>query len=253
MIDIQKIPSLLCSNLMQETHQVAGKLCIVTPMSYPNGDSINIYFDRVGNDVIATDEGATTDNLANRGIRMTAERQAFVRTVCRTRGTSFSMPTIAKVLNRRSIQEDVFAFCQTLTDVSGLHYHANRPERSHFHAAVDSLVQSKIATAAKVDQKWTAKAIDPRGSFPVDYHVNKDGSARNLFYVTSNAKALLVTAVSHFLLSHEIRIPTLAVLDTEAELKGRHMDRLQFASDKILVGLKGNEHKIVRFALGAAA
>src|ERR1700730_6525758 len=114
MIDIRKIPSLLCSNLVAEVHEIAGKTCIITPMTYPNGDSINIYFDRNKRDIFASDEGATRDNLAQRGIKFTQDRLAFIRMVCRVRGTDFSNSKITKVVKPKSLTDDIFSLCQTL-------------------------------------------------------------------------------------------------------------------------------------------
>lgn len=255
MLDVKKLPSMLCPDFVVDVQQVAGKTCIITPMYYPNGDSINIYLRRSGREIIASDEGTTIDNLAHGLIKMTPDRRSLVESICRARGSSFATPSVTKVLKVKTLRDDILSFCQTINDISSLHYHAAHQDRSLFHDAVDAIIQKKVEVVrnVKVSRNWTNPDLDPKGSFPVDYHINESGPARNLFYVTSGSKALLVTAVSHFLKSHKIDIPTLAVVDRDAEIKGRQLNRLQFSSTMLLVGIKGNEKRIVRFALGKAA
>jgi hypothetical protein len=254
MLQIKKIPSLLPSSLVSGVHEVGGGTCIITPLYYPNGDSINIYFRKTDEGILATDEGATTDNLAQRGIKLTKERREIVEMICRARGASFLKPDITRMVKERSLSADFFSFCQAISDVSSLHYHAMHHKHStQFHEKVDSLVRKKIEVSRKVEREWTDPAIDPKGSFPVDYHLNGGGPPRNVFCVTSGGKALLVTAIAHFLRSHDIDIPTLAVVDSSANVKGRQLDRLQFASTKLIFGIKGHEKQIVNFALGKAA
>jgi hypothetical protein len=84
----------------------------------------------------------------------------------------------------------------------------------------------------------------------VDYHFNGQMPPRNLFYATSDSKALLVTAVSHFLRSHGEAFQTMTVIDP-ARVTPKQIERIQFASDELKYGVDGNESDIVRFALGA--
>ena len=49
---------------------MAGKLCVIAPMTYPNGDHFGLYFSQERNkQIFVSDEAATADNLLQSGIR----------------------------------------------------------------------------------------------------------------------------------------------------------------------------------------
>jgi hypothetical protein len=53
-----------------ESLDVAGKLCVIAPMTYPNGDHFGLYFSQERNkQIFVSDEAATADNLLQSGIR----------------------------------------------------------------------------------------------------------------------------------------------------------------------------------------
>lgn len=254
MKSIHDIPDALCCDLVDDTDTVLNRPCVITTLQYPNGDSINLFFDETVTGFVATDEGATRDNLADRGISLSnKERRALVQSICEPLGVNFSAGRLSRAVSSDAPGRDVLALCQAIVHVSSLHHMTGYTERSVFPILVESVVRTRVQGKCEVTRLWTAPDIDPGKAFPVDYHLNGAGRSKNIFWVNSTSKALLVTAVSQFLLSHQQVFPTLSIIDLAAKVRGRHLDRLQHSSTEFIFGVEGNEDQIEAFALGGGS
>ena len=243
----------LCPDFALESHGDAPIPFIVTPMFYPNGDSINLYFRVKGKQVFASDEGTTLDAISGGTIGFSDERRKIAGMICQRTNTNFVGSTISKSIRSRFVSEDCIVLCQAISMISGLYFQQDQNQRSKLSSEIETILEKRVKPKRAYVKHWKDSKIDPAGAFSVDFHFNGELPARNLFYVTTSGKALLVTAVVHFLRSHKIKVPTLSVVDNDADIKGKQIDRLRFASDDIIFGIKGHQKNIVNFALGKSS
>jgi hypothetical protein len=249
MKEINKIASELCGKFVSHVSTDGGSPCIVTSLYYPNGDSIVLYFNRRGRQLEVTDYGGTLDALSHSGVEMN-ERKKMLDAICKREDVTRSGRSLSKILRPRSVSEDCLSFCQTITHISSWHFHQEQHLRSKLPLAIESLLEKKVRPKRQFVKQWHAQEHDPDGLFLVDYHFNGAAPARNLFFVTSESKALMVSAVVHFLRSHRLKTKTLAVIDRSAGVSKKQIERVQIAADELYFGLKGHEGQIVGFALG---
>jgi hypothetical protein len=246
---IEKIQSQLCHDLLTQVDVAEGLAVAITSFMYPNGDSVNLYFEDHGDEFVVTDEGATVDFLRSQHVDMTFERKQLIRVMCGT-DVEFQSPRLVKRFDPVVAGPACMEFCETVTKVASIFYHSAGLSRSPLPMVVDDLLRKRVAPVRHIDRGWTYKQFDRKGSFPVDFRVNGLGPPRNIFSVTSASKSLLVTAVVHFLRSHGLDVPTMTIVDPDAKLSPRYIDRLQLASTEIKFGVEKHHADIVSFALG---
>jgi hypothetical protein len=246
---IEKIQSQLCADLLTDIDVAEGLAVAITSFMYPNGDSVNLYFEDHDGEFVVTDEGATVDFLRSQHIEMTSERKQLIRVMCGV-DVEFQSPRLVKRFDPAIAGPACMAFCETVTRVASIFYHSSGLSRSPLPMVVDDLLRKRVSQVRHIDRGWTYKRFDTKGSFPVDFRVNGLGPPRNIFSVTSASKSLLVTAVVHFLRSHGLDVPTMTIVDPDANLSPRYIDRLQLASTEIRFGVEKHHADIVAFALG---
>ena len=240
----------LCRDLLLEEASTELGSVAITSFSYPNGDSVNLYFDSLGDTLAVSDEGSTVAFLKSQGIELSPDRREAIKVMCRAHDVEFVTPTLRRHFQMPDIGTACMALCETIASVSSIYYHAGPPVRSSLPVAVDKLLRAKVEPRRGIERHWFDRRHDPKGSFPVDFHLNGVGEARNIFSVTSPSKSIMVVAVVNFLRSHRTKSPTLAIIDENADLGPRDLNRLQITTDEMVFGLDKHEDKIVNFALG---
>jgi hypothetical protein len=135
----------LCRDLLVDTDSTPSGSVAITAFSYPNGDSVNLYFSADEDQVVVSDEGATADYLFNRGIEMTAERRDIVKTMCRPHDVEFVSPMLRRYCGLTDLGPSCLALCEAITCVASISYQVISPLRSSLPVAVDKLlVESSI-------------------------------------------------------------------------------------------------------------
>lgn len=239
----------LCRDLLVEVDRTATGSVAVTSCTYPNGDSVNLYFSNHGDSLVVSDEGATVSFLKNQRIELPQERRELIKSMCQSHDVEFITPVLRKRFSLPDIGMACMALCEAITSVAAIHYHVETPTRSLLPVAVDKLLRVRVEPKRAIERLWTSRRHDPKGSFPVDFHVNGLGEPRNIFAVTSPSKSIMVVAVVNFLHSHRISAPTLVVVDKDAKLGHRDLNRLQLTANELAFGLEGQEDRVVKFAL----
>src|SRR5277367_3200399 len=120
----------LCRDFVVDAHEDGPIPCVVTPMSYPNGDSINLYFQRSGRRMFASDEGTTIDNVFGGMAYLSVERKKIIDMICARTDVLFTGSKFSKALRAKNTGEDCLSLCQTIVTVSGLYYQQEQHERS---------------------------------------------------------------------------------------------------------------------------
>jgi hypothetical protein len=239
----------LCRDLLVEAESTELGSVAITSFSYPNGDSVNLYFSSLGDTLAVSDEGATVAFLKNQAIDFPTERRNAIKTMCRPYDVEFVTPDLRRQFQLPEIGVACMALCEAITTVASIYFHVDSPVKSSLPVAVDKLLRKRVESKRGVERQWIDKRHDPEGSFPVDFRLNGIGEPRNIFPVTSTSKSLMVVAVGNFLRSHSVKGRSLAIVDNEAGLGHRDLNRLQLTTDEIIFGLDGHESKIVKFAL----
>jgi hypothetical protein len=240
----------LCRDLLIDAAATDIGSVAITTFTYPNGDSVNLYFGNMGGDSLSvSDEGATVKFLKEQGIELPVERRNTIQTMCRQFDVEFVTPVIRRQFEMADLGAACIALCEAITAVAAIFYHVETPVRSSLPVAVDTILRKKVEPKRGVERQWIDKRHDPEGSFPVDFRMNGIGSPRNIFPVTSTSKALMVVAVANFLRSHSIKGKSMAIVDKDAGLGPRDVNRLQLTADEIVHGI--DESRIVQFALSS--
>lgn len=246
---IDKVRDRLCRDLLAEIGQSEDQGFAITSFAYPNGDSVNLYFDDLGDELAVSDEGTTLSFLRQQNVEITADRNEIIRSVCRAHEVEYQTPRLVKRCDLKSVGAASLELCEAVTQIAAIYFHAPGALRSPLPVAMDELLRKRVEPKRRVERRWTDRRHDPKGSFPVDFHVNGLGPPRNIFAVTSRSKSILVTAVVHFLRSHGLKMPTMSIIDPSAHLGPRDVNRLQLASTELRFGLDRHQHDIVDFAL----
>ncbi|MDP9172890.1 MAG: DUF1828 domain-containing protein [Planctomycetota bacterium] len=242
----------LCKDFLLEAESTELGSVAVTSFMYPNGDSVNLYFENFGDGVCVSDEGATTSFLKTQGIELSAERRQIIKTMCNPYDVEFVTPVLRKQFKMDGIGAACLALCEAITSVSSIFYVTASPSRSSLPIAVEKLLKAKVEPKRGVVKHWIDRRHDPKASFPVDFHLNGIGEPRDIFSVTSASKSIMVVAVVNFLRSHRVKTPTLAIVDKNADLGPVDLNRLQITADELFFGIDRNEDKIVKFALSSS-
>ena len=224
----------------------------ITSFSYPNGDSVNLYFGDLGNSLCVSDEGSTVAFLKNQGIKLSPERRDAIKLMCRQHDVEFVTPSLRRKFQMPDIGIACMGLCEAITKISSIYYHVESPVRSSLPVAVDRLLRSQVEPRRGIERDWIDRRHDPKGSFPVDFHLNGIAEPRDIFSITSPSKSIMVVAVVNFLRSHRKKVPTLAIVDKGAGLGATDVNRLQITAEELVFGLDGNDQKIVHFASAVA-
>ncbi|MGA2582911.1 MAG: DUF1828 domain-containing protein [Tepidisphaeraceae bacterium] len=240
----------LCRDFLVEADITDFGSVAITSFTYPDGDSVNLYFSEFKDAICASDEGATLAFLQRQGVEIHAERRATIKTMCQPYDVEFAAPALRKQFQMPDIGNACLSLCEAITRVASIHYQVISPIRSSLPIAVDKLLKKRVAPKRGIEKGWVNLRHDPKGAFPVDFHLNGVGQPRNIFAVTSPSKSIMVVAVVNFLRSHRMSTPTLAVVDKDADLGEKDLNRLQLTVNEFTFGLDGNEDKVVKFALG---
>lgn len=222
---------------------------IATGFIYPDGDSVNLHLRKfVNEEWKIVDRGLTAEKLAKAGIDLKENHRELMRYVSNRFGIEFVGKEIQKSASESRLGIECIDFCSAIAYLAGLTYHRATRKTSDFTLGLESFVQSRVHRV--YSPKWTAKDVDPDGVFPVDFHFNGIGEARNLFSVQSANKTNVVAAVTGFLASHGHDVPTMSVIDPEAKIPPKEIRRLEMVSTEICVGFVGHEDRIAKFASG---
>lgn len=246
---IEELKSRICRDLVFEINQSDELTYAITSFSYPDGDSVNLYFRDLGGEMEVSDEGTTIRFFRQQQVDLTLDRHAIIKSMCRAHDVEFQHPRLVKRFDISDAGVACLAFCEAVTSVSAIYYHSPAAKRSPLPVELGELLRKRVEPIRRVEHHWTSRRYDPKGSFPVEFHVNGMGPPRNIFSVTSHGKAVLVSAVVHFLKSHGIDSPTMSIVDPEAKLGPRDIDRLQLASTEIRFGIDKHHQDVVEFAL----
>lgn len=247
------IPALkrkLCRDLLIEVVEDESGSIAITSFSYPNGDSVNLYFDDFGDGILSvSDQGATVSFLENQGIDLSTVRRQAIKHMCQPHDVEFVTPQLRRQFYLPDIGPACIALCEAVTAVASIFYLVEPPARSSLPVAVERMLHKRVAKKRGIQRNWIDLRHDPKGSFPVDFRMNGLGEPRNIFPVTSTSKSLMVVAVGNFLRSHRIAGRSMAIIDKEAGIGPTDVNRLSLTVDRIVRGLEGNESEIVKFAL----
>jgi hypothetical protein len=195
-----------------------------------------------------SDRGITLLKVKQSGVDLTQSRLEWIGTICGLHGLKSVSGAFSKTINAITSGADCLSFCEAITRISTLEYDAHHRQKSMLPMLIEGLLKQRLNPDRKIWRNWTAEEHDFKKSFPVDYRFNGTRAARHLFHVMSDEKATLISAVSGFLKTHNIYVPTMSVVDQNLELGIHQLDRLQLASTEIKFGFSGNENQIVEFA-----
>jgi hypothetical protein len=247
---IDRLRKRLCRDLLADVGEVDGRSVAVTTFTYPNGDSINLYFGKRGDDLVVSDEGATIDFLRSQDITLTEERRDCIAAMCEPFAATVEGPRLVRNFQMEGLGAACVGLAQAATQVASLFYQAKPNLRSPLPVTVHRILRERVARTRGIEEDWVARRFDHEAAYPVDYRANGVGEPRHVFTVTSPKKAVLVSAVVHFLRSHRIDVPTMTIVDPEADLDRPDINRLQLASTELKwASDKKMEQDLVKFAL----
>jgi Domain of unknown function DUF1828 len=240
----------LCRDLLVHSDATEFGSVAITSFAYPDGDSVNLYFSEFDDSISVSDEGATVAFLRRQGIDLPPERREVIKTMCLPYDVELAATVLRRQFQMPEIGAACLGLCEAITRVATIFYQVVSPARSSLPIAMDKLLRRRVARTRGIEKQWTYRRFDPKGSFPVDFRLNGIGEPRNIFAVTSPSRSIMVVAVVNFLRSHRENAPTLAVVDKDAGLGERDINRLQLTVGELVFGLDGHENAIVKFALG---
>jgi hypothetical protein len=245
------IAARLCDDLVSEVALRHGREFIITTFRYPDGDSLNLYVEARGKETWVTDGGTTLYKFAVSGMRVTDARQHIIDVICRTYGLILGEDSrFSLQLDRKSPGESCRLFCEALTRVSTLRYDFLPRMQTALRTALESLLVERVRPVRRWTENWTDRLMDKKRLYPVDYRFNGVQPPRHVFRVATPYKAALVPAVVNFFRVNGQDVPTLSVIDPEANLGASHIQRVKSVSTEICFGIE--EERIVDFALARA-
>ena len=237
----------LCKDLVVTSSQRYGRSYIESSLSYPDGDSINVYIAKeVSGNLLVTDAGTTFFKLLASRHKRSESRDARAAAACACYSARIDEQVISTALSDENPTESVLRLAQASQQVFSIYSESERSTPSEFRVAVDDAMQRVVRPKRLYYTKWTDQALDPNGSFPVDYRLNGEGEHRNIFHISTPYKAALVSAISGFFQANDRFVPTLSIVNPESELGEHHYDRISLASTKIVWGVEDAE--IAEFA-----
>ncbi len=241
----------LCRDMVHSVGHRHNRGFITTTFRYPDGDFVALYPEGIGENTYITDKGQTLFKCVVNRIPMSESREDLIDGICKRYDVVLQGGEFRKRVDLDRFGFHCLRFCEALTRVSNLQMDGDAKDRSTFSARVAALIERDVAPVRQVYHRWTDPQLDPKGDYPVDYRVNAEGPARNIFAVGSGGKSTLVSAVSSFLKLHDTYVPTMSIVDPDIQLGTHHLNRLQRASTEIRFGVTGYEQDIVNFALSA--
>lgn len=241
----------LCSSLIVDAVSIRERHFIVTPFRYPDGDFVSIYLTSRANKRKLSDFGATFEKFDLDGIDAHTEwRQSLIETVCALTGVNYDGREFSKEIKDEDPNEALVALCDAISRISNIQYEQSVKTHSELPEQIYSVLNDRVRESRSITRNWHEPNLDPHKAFPVDFHVNGDGTPANLFHVSSSQKSMTVAAVVNFFRYNNLRARTMAIVDKDKALGERPTERLQMSADEIRFGVEGNEESIAAFALG---
>src|SRR5271170_5516366 len=108
---IEALKRKLCRDLLVRVEATDFGSVAITSFSYPNGDSVNLYFSDAGESVSVSDEGATVDYLRSRNIELPPERREVIKNMCRAHDVEFVTPTLRRFFKPPEIGVACMSLC----------------------------------------------------------------------------------------------------------------------------------------------
>lgn len=246
---ISTLAARVCSDLVLEVASRHGRTFIVTAFQYPDGDTLNLYLDSRRPIACLTDGGATHRKLRLDGRKMSEPRERLIGQVCATYGIEYSDGAYIRTVDAEKPGADFIRICEAITRISTIAFSREDHHKSDFKKRLETVLSTRVLHVRKWEADWHDPVVDPKSVFPIDYRFNGKHPARHLFRVSSSYKAALVAAASNLYHAHGLWVPTMCIIDPDAQLGDTDVDRLSTSSDEIVFGLDGREEKrIVEFA-----
>lgn len=239
---LKELSSLVCDDLIVDVAEHHGREFIITNFSYADGDLINVYM--TGNHL--SDFGTTLHKLRVAGVRMTEHREEVLRSAMSLHGLTMEGNDLLKRFHKDTVARDFQSFCEAIVRISMLETYASTRETSMLPHQVEFLMKEKVRPKRRIETTWYAP-VDIQRLYPVDYHLNTSAEHRNIFVIASRQKSLLAVTAMFYFKAKEVWAPTMSIVDSAVH--GKSIQRLEQVSDAILVGVSGNEDRIVEFAL----
>jgi hypothetical protein len=205
MMTIEQFASALCKDIVLGTFKRVDRAFVATRFSYPVGDSVNIYLIDDGDSQFLSDQGTTNYVLRVAGVDMESDgRQGFIESVCALHGVELTGDfMLRKAVTPETAGDAALHFCEAVTRISTLHYFDRQERRDRtFRDEIDQVLRVNLPKR-QVIRNWSDPAIDPRGVWKVDFHLNTLKTPFDVFAITSDRSALSAAATIGYLRSRQ--------------------------------------------------
>jgi hypothetical protein len=248
LLDLQKT---MCDDLAVRFHKNGDREFLSSRFQYADGDLVCAYLKAGPRGFAFTDRGATLRKFEISGFKVRSNKLDLIRKMTAAYGVQVDNYAITKPIDTGDAKGAFIDFCVAVERVSTLEIQLKHRRPNFLEEAMDYLVSERVEPYRAVYRAWCAEGVDYSRSYPVDFHCNSYGTARNLFAVGSREKGLLVSAVCNFLRANSIYSPSMVVFDADSALPKRHVDRVREAVDEVVFGLSGFEDRVTDFALSS--
>ena len=114
------LKSRLCRDLLEEVDTIGDLVVAITSFAYPNGDSVNLFVENQGDELVVSDEGTTLRFLRHQNVELTKDRQDIIKAMCASYGVEFQLPRLVKRCDPLAIGIGFMEFCEAVMRISSV-------------------------------------------------------------------------------------------------------------------------------------
>ncbi|HEY5232058.1 MAG TPA: DUF1828 domain-containing protein [Verrucomicrobiae bacterium] len=255
--DLPKLKERLCKSLCGEvqvrtTRQ--GYLQIVTPFTFPDGDTFQLYLEEAAaGSVRLTDFGHTFMHLSyENDLAKFREgtRGKLLDQVLADSGLRDEQGRLVLDSSLDSLGTNVLQFGQALTRIYDLTFLNRSWVASTFYEDLKERLYSLVAPE-KIKQDYTLPDHAEADSYPIDFRVEGKRAPLFLFGVATRDKARLVTIILEHWLRAKVEFDSLLIFQDQQVIPRTDLARLSNVGGEMVSSLDATEdfqRKIIKFA-----
>jgi hypothetical protein len=256
-LDLTRLKERLCKSLcgevqIRKTHQ--DYLQIVTPFTFPDGDTYQLYLEETSaGGVRLTDYGHTLMHLSyDNDLSKFREgtRGKLLDQLLATSGLHEEEGKLVLDSSLETLGASILQFGQALTRVYDLTFLNRSRLAGTFYEDLKEALESLIAPE-KIQSNYTVPNQAEADSYPIDYRIEGRRAPLFLFGIASRDKARLVTIILEHWLRAKIDFDSLLIFADQQEVPRADLARLSNVGGEMVASLDASEdfqRKIIKLA-----
>ena len=222
---------------------------VFTPFRFADGDHLSPVLKRGAVGWVISDEGNTFMRLSYKFDEQqlrSEQRQGIIDGALASFGVENRDGVLTTPVVGNEFGDALFSHIQATLRVSDLEHWIRSTAKATFMKDLADIVQAAVPADAVVTD-WHDPIRDPKGNYPVDFRIGRNGRPLFLFGVNSDQKCATVAVVVMKYEASKVPFVAAAVFQDQEELSRKPVARLTDVMGKQFSSLAGNRETLTAY------